>query len=167
MQQPYSIDPVTRHVRGLSEKFWLQREAAELLGISRRRLRRLGRLHPDECGHGAQTEMGDVRIHLYSEEDVDRIKVYLGRVDANLRRQRGVLVRRGPKPIWSDEETEDRHRRRVNARYHRNRAEELDRQGLSTVAAKNWARSRYLTQQLEHELAERLADLPTHRRRVS
>lgn len=158
MAELFQIDRATRHVRGLPEKYWSRREAASILGISRNRLIRLARLMPEQLGPGAVTWLGDVKIYLYRDEDLDALRDYFAHPQRP--RSNGHLIRggRGREPLWDNEEDADRHRRRVKARYHRTRAEDLEQHGAVKLAAKHWARSRALTEQLHVEQERRLAE---------
>lgn len=164
MDELVRLDPITRHVRGLPDPYWMLREAADILGISRNRLRRLARLDPDTLGPGHVTWLGDVKIFLYDDRDLDDLRAYF----AHRRTLRPPVLDplnagRGRPPTWTDEEQEDRHRRGVNARYHRLQAERHEHAGRSDRAAKHRARTRALTEALHSELAQRRTQLASRR----
>lgn len=144
------IDPMTRYVRSLPGDWLMQREAADLLGISRDALKQLGYKHPDTLGPGFVTWLGDIKIYLYTDEDVEQVRAYLI--------EHPSTRRRNP-PTWSTEEHASRHRRRALARYHRMAGDTFAAAGRDERAALSRQRAADITAGLAAEHRERMASL--------
>lgn len=78
------ISPVTMYVRKLSkqmgETFYTAKEVAEMVGVSVQAIRKYGK--NEVCGKGVapsrMAKQGKMTVYLYTEEDVEAIRHYLG-----------------------------------------------------------------------------------------
>lgn len=123
MVQPTKIDPVTRHVRSLTDRdYFLGREVAAMFGISIRRLRTLAEKHPETLGPGYLTHLGRTKIYLYTEADLAQLRAYFAYMDTQPQTAGNQRGGRGRIPIWSPAEHAHRHRQRALAYYCRTAA---------------------------------------------
>lgn len=116
------MDPATRFVRSLPGEYFMTREAAAMLGVPRRRLDEYVASYPDELGPSFCTFFGKLKIYLYTQEDIERIRAHL----TNVRR---VFPPRTPgaggRPRkWTDEERKERQRLYAKRHYYHRRIEE-------------------------------------------
>ena len=153
------LDPVTRFVRGLPDRdYLLPREAAAVLGITRDRLKKLGRQHPETLGPGYDTWMGNVHLFLYTEEDLDQVRAYFVAMK-DIRPSGPYRGGRGRPATWTASEHASRHRRRALARYHLLASARFASQGKHERAEKALAKSATLKTELAAELEVRKAQI--------
>lgn len=155
MSAPVRLDPYTARVRAMPEHFYMLREAAEVLGISSYRLRRMGRRDPDRLGAGRVAFVGKVMIYLYDEDDLNSIRAYFAERE---RINPGGPYRsgRGRQSMWTAREQKDRHRRIGERRYHRRQAARYA-QDEPERAAVHAHRAARVNDALQAEFAERKA----------
>lgn len=157
------MNPVTRYVRSLTDRdYLLPKEAARALGITVERLKVLGRRFPERLGPGYVTWMGEKKIFLYVQEDLDQITAWFAeqeRLSRATGRPDTLRGGRGRPPIWSADEHADRHRRRALVRYHHINAEQMEQRGLHERAERSRLRSAAMNDQLRAEREQRLASL--------
>jgi transposase len=72
-----TMDPATRAVRSIPGGYFLLREAAEMLGVSTQKIRKLIKTPELGLTPKMQTHQGKSTIYLYTQDDVDRIRQYL------------------------------------------------------------------------------------------
>lgn len=71
------VDPATRLVRSLDGEYYMLREAAEMVGVSRHTLRRWLADGREDMRPSKAVHMGRTEVYLYTRADVERIKKLL------------------------------------------------------------------------------------------
>lgn len=154
------LDPVTRYVRGLpGPEYLLAREAAAELGIGYAQLMKLGTQRPDTLGPGFVTWMGEMKIFLYTQADIEQLRAYLDGEGRDVIGRRG----HGREPMWSPEEHADRHRRRALASYHRTAAVRFAKLGQHDQSELNRTTAVEIAGDLARQRAQRLDQLKGER----
>lgn len=150
-----AMDPTTRFVRSLDGNFFMVREAALMLGVSHRTLRRL--IKDDDTpgkslGPSYLVNFGKVPVYLYTVEDVERIRKHLNNAKQVLPRE-GVARLAGRPPKWTKDERTKRQRLYVRANYYRARIQTLSTNGRDDEAAQAADRLAGIEKELEAMVA--------------
>lgn len=149
----YGMPPLIRFVRELKGEWYLIREVAEMLGLTRGAVYAAGRRHP-RLGPGAKVDYGKTVLMLYGPADVEELRKYFETREA---------VRQGDPPgrprLWTHEEWMDRRRRMDSARYWAIRASKEEAADHLPRAGDCRARSRALKKALLAEHAKRRAEV--------
>lgn len=130
------VDPVTRFVRSLDGEYFMVREAAELLSVSDRTLRRLivdtkDRPKPeDRMVPSFKALFGKIKVYLYTQADIEKIRGYLAdqRQVLPLDEEDGTKKTGRPRK-WTTEQRKQRNRLYSRIAYHRARAADLQSRG--------------------------------------
>lgn len=126
-------DPSTRFVRSLSGEYFKLSEAAAMLGVSQVSLRKFIREGTEGFTPSKAVWFGKLKIHLYTREDVDRIRALLAArrevVDAD-----GPMPKRGRPAKWTAEQRRERQKAYSRSYYYRKRAEQLLGEGREDEA---------------------------------
>lgn len=142
------LDPATAFVRSLDGTYYMVREAADLLGVNHRLLRKFmdgddADLKPSFLGY-----LGKVKIYLYTADDIDKIREYLEQrktVYPNLAEAPHV----GRPAKYTKAERKERQRLYSKAHYYGRRAREEHAKGHTGEAAKYLAKQRQTKKELD------------------
>jgi hypothetical protein len=130
------LDPATRLVRSLDGEYYKLVEAAEMLGIGSSTLRKYISTGNKEMSPSKQINYLDkVRIYLYTAEDIERMREYLGSM-SSVQEFDGPMRPRGRPRKYSDEQRRERMRLFAKASYWRRRASDLSAVGKHEEAVK-------------------------------
>lgn len=133
MEKLPRVDPATAFVRRLGGDVFMLREAADLLGIGARTLRALLKSGQADYQPSHIAHMGQVRIYLFTREDIERIREVLnGRYSVQANEGKPLM---GRPAIYTKEERVLRQRQYSMAHYYRRRYEELLAAGKEDKAA--------------------------------
>lgn len=122
------MDPSTRFVRSLDGDYFMLREAAEVLGVSQRKLRDFIKSNPEGLGPSFATMFGKIKIYLYTKEDIDAIRKHL-KSQRRVFRNTNTPHTTGRPAKWSDSERKVRQRLYSQSHYYRMRIKELEAAG--------------------------------------
>jgi hypothetical protein len=126
-------DPSTRFVRSLSGEYFKLSEAATMLGVSQVSLRKFIREGTEGLTPSKAVWFGKLKIHLYTREDISRIRGLL-----NARREvidsDGPMPKRGRPAKWSVEQRKERQKAYSRAYYYKKKAEQLQNEGKEEEA---------------------------------
>lgn len=158
------IAPSVRFVRSLEGKYYLLREAADLIGISHRTLRKMNNSDDPETSPSFYTYLGKIKIYLYTDDDVERIRkildtqktVYPSSVP-------GPTLHKGRPAKWTAEQRKVRQRKFSQVHYYKNMAERYAQEGKQDKANKALRKMRDIQKQLKDEDRE-VGNAPVPRR---
>lgn len=122
------LDPSTRFVRSLEGEYFMLREAAEILGVSHRTLRRLLEDNPNELGPSYCAFFGKVKIYLYTKSDVDKLRAHL-KGKKRVFRNTDTPRMTGRPPKWTAEQRKERQRLYSARHYYLTRVKKLTEAG--------------------------------------
>jgi hypothetical protein len=121
-------DPSTRFVRSLNGEYFKLSEAAAMLEVSQVSLRKFIREGTEGFTPSKAVWFGKLKIHLYTRDDIDRIREML-----NARREvidsDGPMPKRGRPAKWSADQRRERQKAYSRAYYYKKRAEQLLAEG--------------------------------------
>lgn len=147
------LDPATTFVRSLPGTYYMVREAAAILGVSHRTLRKLNESTDPE--HSALKpsfigKLGQVRIYLYTEDDLNTIREYMSTRRRVFPNQGRTDLPMGRPARFTKEERKVRQRLYSKAHYYGKRAEEELDKGDMEKAGEYLSKKR----QVQKELTE-------------
>jgi len=136
------IDPVTTFVRGLDGgPYYMVREASEILGVNHRVLRKFNDDPDSDLKPSFLAFLGKVKVYLYTEDDIDRIKDALEERRRVYPNDPALIPVRGRPRSFTKEDRKQRQKLYSRAHYYGKRAqEELERGNMGKA-------SEYLAQQ--------------------
>jgi hypothetical protein len=157
------LDPATKFVRSLDGTYYMVREAAEILGVSHRVLRKMNDDPESEMKPSFAAYLGKIKIYLYTEDDITKIRDYL-----EIERKRiypnepGVGPERKGRPSqFTKSERKERQRLYSKAHYYGKRAEEETSRGNLAKASQYLAKQRQVKKELKNWRTERPLVSPT------
>ena len=144
------LDPATRFVRSLPGEYFLLREAAEASGVSQFTLRKMIADDIPECVPSKYAMFGKIKIYLYTREDIERIRGYLGN------RQRifahnGMARKVGRPAKYTQVQRAQRSRLYSKAWYWKNREKILNQKGDHDGAMKAAEKARMIEKELHSD----------------
>jgi hypothetical protein len=119
------IAPAVRFVRSLEGDYYLLREAAQILGVSHRTLRNfIASNEKQDLAPGYYAMLGKVKVYLYTDDDIGRIRKYLDS-QKNLYRldDPGPMGNRGRPAKYNDDQRKERQRKFTQVHYYKTKAQ--------------------------------------------
>lgn len=146
------IAPSVQFVRSLEGKYYLLREAAELLGVSHRTLRSYNS-GPDKelLGPSFFVYLGKIKIYLYTDDDIARIKKYLEEQKIVYPIDQNTSHNKGRPPKWTADQRKARQRKFSQVHYYKVQAEKHINNGDQDRAQKALRRMREIQKELKDE----------------
>ena len=154
------IAPSVRFVRSLEGTYYLLREAAEMLEVSPRTLRNFIDKDNDLLGPSFFTYLGKIKIYLYTEDDIKRLREYITE-QKNLiypisENPKTKETHKGRPAKWTAEQRKMRQRKFSQVHYYKNQAEKHQNAGNPAKAEKALKKMRQIQKQLREEDAKKL-----------
>jgi hypothetical protein len=147
---PTKIDPVTTFVRGLDGgPYYMVREAADLLGVNHRVLRKFNDDPESDLKPSFLAFLGKVKVYLYTEDDLDKIKEALDERKRVYPNDPALVPVRGRPRKYSKEDRKERQKLYSKAHYYGKRAEEELAKGNMRRASGYLAKQRQVKKELK------------------
>lgn len=145
------MDPATKFVRSLDGTYYMLREAAEMLGISGHTLRKFNENEEADLKASFVAYFGKVKIFLYTEDDIEKIREYLDArrqvypTSSTLLEGKPVL---GRPARYTKEQRQNRQKLHSRAHYYGKRAREETSKGNLKEASIYLAKQRKIRKEL-------------------
>lgn len=142
------MDPTTRFVRSLPGEYFMTREVAKMLDVSRRTLSRLSAETKDlpeeqKLGPSFYVHFGKIAVYLYTTTDIERLRAYLAVNKQVHKISSGLPAPVGRPRRWTPAQRKTRNRLYARANYYRKRAREVE---ARCVQGWEQARDHYLSE---------------------
>lgn len=141
----YANHPLVQFVRSLEGEFYLAREVAEQLEVSKSMLALVRQNSPHPMGATHKAQYGSIVLHLYTPQRIAEIAEYMRTSAGHDLGNR----KRGPVAMWTKTEQQRRRRNFDRARQYRKRAEGYRAAGSEKQAARMERMAAAVVTQLE------------------